>query len=744
LIAALPLAALAGPASVSLHDLAVVLGVAAITSIVFQRLKQPVVLGYLIAGILVGPYTPGTTVRDLDGIQALSELGMILVLFSIGLEFSLRRMVELGPRPAFVAAFQSAAMVWLGYQFGRLFGLDAVPAVFVGAIIAISSTVLIERVFVETGAEKKLRDAVLGILVYEDLVGIVLLAVLSALAVGEAVDLGLIARTGGRIGVFLAATLVLGLLLVPPLTRFVVGLRRRETIVIGAIGLCFALSLAAAGAQLSVALGAFLAGSLVAQSGHGEEVHKRTQPITDLFAAVFFVGVGMQVDPRLLLEHWLPIVALTLVVVVGKTLTTAFGAFLVGTDRHTALRSGVSMAQVGEFGFIFAGLAVTTGTAPPWIAALAVGVSTTTAFATPLLIRRSDAIAAAIDGALPRRLQTFATLYTAWLEAFRARAPGSSRLAALRRPIRVVLLDAALFGALLVTGALAADRIASAAETHLSVSGTAARALTGVLVVLVCTPALLGVLRGARALGVALAASAMPQASAGRSDAAAAPRRALVLGVQIAVVLCVVTVLLAVTGPFLPRIATPIVLLSTLVVLGWFLWRAADDLQGHVRASAEVFAEALQLDARGASDAHLKRASGLLPGLGVVESVRVESSSALAGQTLADADLRGRTGASVVAIARGETRIAMPAGADEIRPGDVLALFGPSEGVAQARALIEAERGEPAGDPAAEPRAAGSRTTESAAAGPAVPDPAAPATPGPRALERLERGAPGD
>lgn len=691
--------ALAGAASVSLHDLAIVLGVAALTSILFQRLRQPVALGYLIAGILVGPYTPGATVQDSAGIHALSEIGMVLVLFSIGLEFSLRRMIELGPRPAFVAFFQAAAMVWLGYEAGRLFGLEAIPSLFVGAIVAISSTVLIERVFVEAGVDKKLREEVLGVLVYEDLVGIVMLALLTALAVGEAVDLELVGRTAGRLGVFLAATLLVGLLLVPRGVRLVLALRRRETLVIASLGLCFALSLVAAGVGLSVALGAFLAGSLVAQSGHGEEVHKRTQPITDLFAAVFFVGVGMQVDPRLLLEHWLPITVLTLVVIVGKTATTAFAAFLVGTDRLTALRTGVSMAQVGEFGFIFSALAVSTGTAPPWVAALAVGVSTTTAFTTPILIRRSDRIAAAIDGALPRRLQTYATLHTAWIEAVRHRVPRDSRWSSLRRPMRVVLLDAALFGALVVTGALGADRIARFAENSLGVGGMQARALVGLAAVLVCVPFLLGVLRGARALGLALATMAYPAGAAGRADPAAAPRRALILGIQFGVVLCVVLVLLAVTSPFLPRIATPIVLLSSLVVLGWFVWRAADDLQGHVRASAEVFAEALQLDAKGDSDANVQRARALLPGLGVVESVHIERSSRFAGRTLAEADLRGLTGASVVAIARGEERIPMPDGADQILPGDVLALFGPSEGVARAAAILR----EPGSGPASGP-----------------------------------------
>lgn len=268
--------------------------------------------------------------------------------------------------------------------------------------------------------------------------------------------------------------------------------------------------------------------------------------------------------------------------------------------------------------------------------------------------------------------------------------------------MRIVLLDATLFGALVVIGALGAERLSHYVEVELGLSGVLTRALLALGAVIVCVPVLLGVLRGARALGAALANIALPAIQVGRPDAAAAPRRALILGIQLGVLLCVVLVLLAVTSPFLPRIATPIMLVSSLIVLGWFVWRAADDLQGHVRASAEVFAEALQLDAKSHSDANVQRARDLLPGMGVVESVHLDAGSRFAGSTLAEVDLRGLTGASVVAIARGETRIPMPKGADKILAGDVLALFGPSAGVAAAVALLR----EPAATGAAPPQTA--------------------------------------
>lgn len=712
MLAVLPLLADAGAPNSLLRDLAVILCVAAVTTVVFQRLRQPVVLGYLLAGLILGPHTPGATVKDLDVVHHLSEIGMVLVLFSIGLEFSIRRLIELGPRPAFVGAFQVGTMMWLGFLTGRWLGLDARASLFVGGIVSISSTVLIQRVFQERNVERHIQETVLGVLVYEDLVGILLVAGLTALAAGDGLDLATIGRTSGWLLLFLAVAVIVGLVVVPPAVRFVIGLRRAETTIVAGLGVCFAYALMAQKAGYSTALGAFLAGSLVAESGHGHEVAKRTQGVTDVFAAIFFVSIGMLIDPELLARHWLAILVLSVVTIVGKLAGTALGVFLVGEDRRTALRSGISMAQIGEFAFLIAGLGVTTGAAPEWIVAVAVGVSTITAFVTPFFIARSDVLAAAIDRALPQRLQTYASLYTSWLADIRARGPRGERTRVVRRGMRIVALDTGVLVVVVAVGALLARRVAVHVESWTHVGSSVALVLVVVAIALVCVPLVVGIVGGSRLLSRTLAELSMPPVAAGRSDPARAPRTALVAGLQLSILACVALVVAALTGPFLPRYVTPIALVVALVPFAWLVWRAASNLEGHVRAGAEIIAEALARRTRptvaadgvathGSGATHpselpaepLEAVQTLLPGLGDITMVVLDARAAGVGRTLAELDVRSLTGANVVVLQRGPERRLMPDGDERLESGDVLALSGSPEAVDRA---VEILRGGPA------------------------------------------------
>jgi CPA2 family monovalent cation:H+ antiporter-2 len=678
----------AAAAHVFLRDLAVVLCVAAVTTVVFQRLKQPVVLGYLLAGIIVGPHTPGASVRDATQLGELSELGMILVLFSIGLEFSLRRLAELGPRPAFIAALQGGIMLWLGFLAGRMMGLDWRASVFVGGIVAISSTVLIQRVFLEARVEKPLQEMVLGVLVYEDIVGILMIAGLTTLTLGGAVDPGAMALTGGKLLLFLGVVVVVGLLVVPRAVRFVVGLRRNETLVIASLGLCFALALAAQHQGYSTALGAFLAGSLIAESGHGHLVHQRTQSVADVFAAVFFVSIGMQIDPALLAEHWVAILVLTLVTIFGKLFGTALGAFLVGAERRVALRAGISMAQIGEFAFIIAGIGVASGTIPDWIAAAAVGVSTVTAFVTPYFIARSDSLASAIDRALPVRLQNYAALYTSWIADIRAAGPRSERSVAVRRAMRIVVIDALLLAAIVVAGTILASEIGEAVEARTHVGSKLAFALVVGAVAAVCVPFVVGIVRGSRALAQNLAEIAMPSVPATHFDPARAPRAALVAGLQFGVLACVILALTAVIAPFLPRFVAPVVVVVALLPFAWFLWRAAQNLEGHLRAGAEIVAEAIARASPKPGVEPLEEVQELLPGLGDITMIGLKEGDPGVGHTLAELDVRSLTGANVIVLQRGARRITMPNGDERLEAGDVLALTGSHDAIEAAGPLL--------------------------------------------------------
>jgi CPA2 family monovalent cation:H+ antiporter-2 len=683
-----PSLALTDIARVSLRDLAMVLSVAAVTTVVFQRLRQPVVLGYLLAGILVGPHTPGAGVRDIDTLHALSELGVVLVFFSIGLEFSVRRLVAIGPRPAFVALFEVGATFWLGFLCGGVLGLEWRASLFVGAIVSISSTVLIQRVFGEGAVEKPIQETVLSILIYEDIVGILMLSVLSALAVGEELDLGVVAQTGGKLLAFLSIAIVAGFLIVPRAVRFVLSLRRRETLLVACLGLCFALALVAGNAGFSTALGAFLAGSLVAESGHGHEIHRRVQPVVDVFSAIFFVSIGMQVDPQLIVDHWFAIALLSVVTIVGKIVFASLGTFLVGEDRQTALRAGISLAQIGELAFIVAGLGVATRTTPPWIAAVAVCVSTITAFVTPYLIRNSRPIAASIDRWLPERLQTLATLYGAWLSDIKERGHRDGPWRTVMRPLRVLFLDSLVLVAFVIAGTLLAEGLARWVGSAVGVGASVAFAIVVAGVSALCVPLFVGIVNASRRLGLALAVRALPAAESGHADMAQAPRRALVVSLQLSVILCITLLVLALTEPFLPRFASPALLGLVVIVLVSILWRTAADLHGHVRAGAEVIGEALSHSRPQALPRELSEVTRVLPGFGDLTMLTVPDDSRIAGRTLAELDLRGRSGASVIAIQRGDRRIAMPRGGEEIHGGDLLALAGSPEDVDTAIGLL--------------------------------------------------------
>src|SRR2546426_5378652 len=323
-----------------LKALTIVLGVAAVTTVVFQRLRQPVVLGYIIAGLIVGPHVPVPLVADSTVVQTLSELGVILLMFSLGLEFSLRKLMAVGPTASLTALLQSSVMVWLGFMIGRLFGWTPLESLFAGAVIAISSTTIIAKAFEEQGVTGKLRELVVGILIVEDLIAVLLMAILTGVASGSGLAAGPLAATIARLAAFLVGLVGIGLLLVPRAIRAISRLHRRETTLVASIGICFTIALLAQAFGYSVALGAFLAGSLVAESGEEKQIERLVEPVRDIFGAVFFVSVGMLIDPALVARHWPAVVVLTAAVVIGKVEGVSLGAFLTGSGMRTPVQAG--------------------------------------------------------------------------------------------------------------------------------------------------------------------------------------------------------------------------------------------------------------------------------------------------------------------------------------------------------------------------------------------------------------------
>jgi CPA2 family monovalent cation:H+ antiporter-2 len=673
-----------------LRSLTVVLAVAAITTVVFQRLRQPVVLGYIIAGLIVGPHVPIPLVADPEIVRTLSELGVILLMFSLGLEFSLPKLVRVAPTAGVTAVIQSSLMAWLGFLTGRLFGWTLLESVFAGAIIAISSTTIIAKVFDEQRVGGRLREFVVGILLIEDLIAIVFMAVLTAVATGAGLSTGALAGTIGRLAMFLVALLGVGILVIPRFIRFVTRIGRSETTLVASVGVCFATAYLAQEAGYSVALGAFLAGSLVAESGHSEEVAHLVEPLRDVFAAIFFVSVGILIDPALVAQHWSAVIALTLVVIVGKIVGVSVGAFLTGTGTRTAVQAGMSLAQIGEFSFIIAGLGLALGATRSFLYPVAVAVSAITTLTTPWLIRAAAPAAEWIDRKLPRPLQTFAALYGAWLERLQT-TPAAGRSQGIGRLVRLLILDAAVLSALIIGVALQLDGATRWLQEAFGLAAGVARALVVVVAAAASWPLVVGIGRLSRGLGRALAENALPRA-AGKADMDLAPRRTLGVTLQLGVVLITGMVVLALTQIFLPGYSGPLVLGLVLAGFGVAIWRSVRDLEGHVRAGAQAVVAALGKYARAGSpapdDGALADVNRLLPGLGAPVAIRIDPASAAIGQSLAELNLRGRSGATVLAISRSGESIAVPGAGERLQAGDVLALAGTHEAIEAAKALL--------------------------------------------------------
>jgi CPA2 family monovalent cation:H+ antiporter-2 len=566
-------------------------------------------------------------------------------------------------------------------------------SIFVGAIVGISSTTIIVKAFHEQKVKGRVTELVFGILIIEDLIAIFLLTILTTISRSGAVSPTDILVTAMRLAMFLAALIGFGILTVPRAIRAVQKLGQPETTLVASIGICFAAALIALAFGYSVALGAFIAGSLVAESGHEVEIETLVRPVRDMFAAIFFVSVGMIIDPTALTEHWKVVLVLTLAVIIGKVLAVTIGAFLAGHGRRTAMKAGMSLAQIGEFSFIIASVGVASGVLRSWLYPVAIGVSAITTLTTPLLIKLSNRAAASIDRWLPEPIQTVAALYGSWIERVRSSPRVPTERSATNRNIRIILLDAALIIAVVIGVDVEIDRLSEILGNLTGMTADRVRFMVVLIAGLVTVPLIYGLITSARALGNRLARRAFADAQKGKVDPADAPRRALVILVQVAVVLAVGIPVVAITEPFLPPYQGAFVLAVLMVLLLVALWRNASNLQGHARAGAQIIASALanqmaSVDGTSNETTLLEDVNAILPGLGEPIAIRVIPQSIAVGKSLAQLNLRGATGATVLAIRRGTQQIPTPLGREVIHANDMVAVAGAHDALAVARAIF--------------------------------------------------------
>jgi len=555
-----------------IQDLAVIMLVAGVVTILFHRLKQPVVLGYIVAGFIIGPHTPPFgLIHDEDTIKTLAELGVIFLMFCLGLEFSLRKLFKVGAT-AFIAAFlEIILMIWIGYEIGRWFDWNTMDSLFLGAILAISSTTIIVKALNDLKMKnQRFAQLIFGVLIVEDILGIGIIALLSSIAVSGTVSSGEVFSTVGKLSLFMIVALVIGILLVPRLLEYVAKFESNEMLLITVLGLCFGFCLLVVKLEYSMVLGAFLIGAIMAESRQLLKIERLIEPVRDMFSAIFFVAIGLMIDPQILLQYAWPIAVITVAVVLGKMLSCGLGAFIAGNDGRTSLRVGMGLSQIGEFSFIIAALGMTLQVTSDFLYPVAVAVSAITTLLTPYLIRGADPLSLKIAAVMPKRMSRVFGMYGEWLRSIQPQGEGAMLASMIRKIILQVGVNLALVVAIFFTGSFFAARIGGYLEGWVS-DPSWQKALIWGGALLLSLPFLLAAYRKLKALSMLLAEMSVKPEMAGRHTQRV--RRVIAEVIPILSLLVIFLLLAALSASILPTNKLLVLIAVVTAAVAAVLWR---------------------------------------------------------------------------------------------------------------------------------------------------------------------------
>ncbi|CAN5510201.1 cation:proton antiporter [soil metagenome] len=672
------------------QDLAIVLIVAAIATLLFRQFKQPVVLGYILAGVIVGPHTPGHFIHKEDTIETLGQLGVIFLMFALGLEFSFGKLKKVGAT-AFIAALSEILfMVFAGYELGRLFGWSKTDSIFLGAILSISSTTIIIKALEELGKKKDaFASLIIGILIVEDILAIVMLALLSGYATSGQFTFTEVSETVIGLSVFLVGLLVAGLIFVPKLLNYVAKFKSNEMLVVTCVGLCLGVALLTNYLGYSVALGSFLIGAIIAESRQIMKIEVLMHPIRDLFSAVFFVSIGLLIDPALLLQYAGPILAITAVVVIGKVISCSAGCFLAGNNIRTSAHVGMSLAQIGEFSFIIAGLGELHGVTSKFIYPIAVAVSAITTLLTPYLIKSSDAVVAGAERFLPRNLLASMDAYSQWVGVARAQNDTNLERKIITKLLWQIGLNLLLVMGFFIAAAFLHTRLLSLWPA-IPFGGEGAKAVVWLSAMLLSFPILFAIWRKMEVAAMVISEMSVNPAVAG--EKAPALQSIISTVITIGGTIALILFLLVLSTAILPSGKILLLLIVVVAVAGFLLYRSSVKVYANAQfALYDTFAQPadpLEMPEHGdhppaptPMPAMLKEAK--------LETVDLRDAMRSVGKMISELQLRSKTGASIVGIERRGINIINPGPTEELEAGDHLLLIGRTEELIVAKELLQ-------------------------------------------------------
>ncbi len=661
-----------------------------LVTLLFHRANQPRVVGYILAGLLIGPNTPPFSfVSDKGTMLALADLGVVFLMFSLGLEFDFRRLRRVGATALVTAVLDVTLMVWLGFELGQAMGWSTTESLFLGGILCDSSTTILMKILNEMNRSKeKAATLALGISVVEDVLAVGMVALLTGVGLsGGELQPALMIERFWSLGVFLAVVIIGGLLVVPRVLNYLARFNHDELLVVGGVGMCFGVSLAAVKMELSMALGAVLVGMLASESRVRQKLAAQVEPLRSLFSAVFFVSVGLMLDLAVLRSQLLPVTLATACIVLGKFITNSSGTLLTGQDTATAFRVGSGMAQTGEFAFIIAALGLSLNATGPEVYQVGVAATVLSIVISPYLIRfvdgRADAWAAAPR---VRRWTDAFQLYSEWVGRIRQKRQPSAMRQIIRRSLWMMGINTLLIAGLLTAAAYIAQRGAHWFPEMLPEVGVLT-ALLWVGAMLAAMPLYLVTFRKFNAMGMVLAEIGLPLTVTGVWARHMRTFIAQVVTLTGGAALGLMTLILS--ASMLPSRETLFLMLALVVILT--LWGRRRLLRVYQMAqtalTAVLHGEDVREDAPDDSPGSPAEPPASLDQMRLA-TVPIPPDAVAVGQTLRLLALRTRTGVSVVGVERAGQQMVNPDPDLRLQPGDRLVMLGGREEVQAARALL--------------------------------------------------------
>ena len=647
-----------------ISDLALILAVAGVTTLLFKWLKQPVVLGYIVAGFLCSGNFLLQGVSNMGNVDIWAEIGIIFLLFSLGLEFSFKKLMNVGGPALMTALVVIVGMMCSGFMAGRALGWTSTDSIFLGGMLSMSSTTIIIKAFDDLGLRsQKFTSLVFGVLVVEDLFAVVLMVMLSTLFVQRAVEHVVIAEQLFKLIFFLILWFVVGIYLIPTFLKKIRKFLNQETLLVISLGLCLIMVVLATYAGFSSALGAFIMGSILAGTVQAESIEKVIAPVKDLFGAVFFVSVGMLVEPAMLVQYIVPIVFLTVVVIVGQIFYGTLGFLVSGQNLKIALQSSFSLAQIGEFAFIIASLGLSMGGTSSFLYPVAVAVSVVTTFTTPFIIRLSDPAYHRINRLIPKRMKALLARYSAGSQTVNSEREWMSLLK--KSLLNMFIYCVLLGGVVWISSSYYSPFVEERFE------GFAGKLIATTTTILFMTPLLWGL--AVRHLNRRLF---VPLWNDPRFN-----HGLLVSLIVLRILLALMFVLTVVAHLSSYRWGALMAFAILLLLLALF-WRRIK--RGYLRFEQRFFTNLNEKDASTVVTTGNYRAKFLH-----MAKMTVSADSPLVGRCFRELDLRLRYGVTVVSVLRGSHRYNAPGASMVLMPSDEISVVGTDAQLSQFASKVE-------------------------------------------------------